>query len=163
MKLETARLTVAATSLAFACIFFASAGSSFGQGPAQATPTPGGLGAEIIREHNADTTEQKPTITTTGPFDSEKRDGKRHGKDGEEMVVIDAATRQKEKENAEKQRDKAFQGSIMDKGVDAIHHAKPSARPALNLPVNPMLTPGSSDKSNESSRFSPNASASPGA
>jgi hypothetical protein len=48
----------------------------------------------------------------------------------EKMVVIDAATRQKEKEGALKQHDTIFDSSIMDLGLNDVAGARSNQRPA---------------------------------
>jgi hypothetical protein len=48
----------------------------------------------------------------------------------EKMVVIDAATRQKEKERAQKQPDTIFDSSIMDLGLNGVAGVRSNQRPA---------------------------------
>jgi len=48
----------------------------------------------------------------------------------EKMVVIDAATRQTEKERAAEQHDAIFDASIMDLGLNDVAGVRPNQRPA---------------------------------
>ena len=55
------------------------------------------------------------------------------------MIVIDAATREKEKELAKKRpHDTTFEGSIMDMAVDSITIGKPKAKPTVIPTLSPI-------------------------
>ena len=144
MKLKrTIKLIVSAIALALACIIFTSAESSLGQtDQAPSTPRPVPSGSVPDRDNNSDTRERP---TSDGAFSSvnTKTESTKNRNAGEEMVVIDAATRQKEKEREKTQHDKTFESSIMDVGVDSIPVGKPKAKPETIPSANsiPSATP----------------------
>lgn len=137
MKLRTtSRLIIAAIFLV--CILIASAPPSRGQTPPPSTPAPG-LGNAILHEHDNTTGPERPTRDGTfNPIDT-KTDKARNRINKEEMIVIDAATRAKEKELAkQKPHDSTFEGSIMDIAVDYIKTGKPNAGPTATPALSPI-------------------------
>ena len=128
----TTKLLVSVISLALACIIFASAQSSFGQTD-QAPTTPRPVDPSPDRNKNPDKPEQS---TSDGAFKPvrNKADKVRDRTTTEEMIVIDAATRQKDREREKMQHDHTFDSSIMDVGVNSIPRAK-SSGPARAIPA----------------------------
>ena len=130
-----ARLFDPVICLALATIFFCSAESSFGQTdqapttprPSMPTPPPGG-------DTNADAAGRlRDDETITG-----KSDKGRSIK--EDVIVIDAATRQKQREREMAQHDRTFDASILDVGVDSIKLGKPKARATAVPSANPIAS-----------------------
>ena len=133
----TARLIIAAIFLV--CILIASAPPSRGQTPPPNTPPPQGLGSAILHEHDDTTGPERPTRDGTfNPIDT-KTDKIRNRNAKEEMIVIDAAAREKEKELAKKKpHDPTFEGSIMDIAVDYIKTGKPKAEATVAPELSPI-------------------------
>jgi hypothetical protein len=85
-----------------------------------------GLAAQALGQTSAvgEAPQQPPTVDIPAPI--RFNDG--HGR--EKMIVIDAATRQKEKERAPKQHDATFDGSMMDLGLNDVAGLRSKQRPA---------------------------------
>jgi hypothetical protein len=154
MTLKATRLFGSVASLALGFIFLASAESCLGQseqpsppsnlgtppppttGDASTNTTRGGL-----HDNDAANSADRKTRTTVDKGRSLQ----------EEMIVIDAPTRQKQREREMAQHDRTFDSSILDIGVDELKvgkakakpEAKPSAKPIPSAsPVaKPSITP----------------------
>ena len=120
-------------------MLIASAPPSRGQTPPPSTPAPG-LGSAILHELDNTTGPERPTRDGTfNPIDT-KTDKARNRNNKEEMIVIDAAARAKEKELAKKKpHDTTFEASIMDVAVDGIRVGGPGPNP--KPAVTPALSP----------------------
>jgi hypothetical protein len=93
------------TAILIACVFSGLAAQALGQGAGEPPP-------------------EAPTADIPAPI----RFNQGHGR--EKMIVIDAATQQKEKERAQKQHDTTFDSSIMDLGFNGVAGVRPNQRPA---------------------------------
>lgn len=89
------------------------------------TPEPNALPAEFEKQSGP-----------VGVFDTKGK--KKRREKGEEMVTIDAATRQKEREREKARHDKTFDNSILDVGIDSIPAGTPKARSEVSPAVTPM-------------------------
>jgi hypothetical protein len=83
-----------------------------------------GLVAQALGQQSAgEPPPEAPTVDIPAPI----RFNEGHGR--EKMIVIDAATRQKEKERAQKQHDTTFDSSIMDLGLNGVAAVRSNQRP----------------------------------
>lgn len=65
----------------------------------------------------------------------------------EEMIVIDAATRQKQREREMAQHDRTFDSSILDVGVDVVVIGKTNAKPEARPSAKPIASASPAPKS----------------
>ena len=142
MTLKATRLFGSVASLALGFIFLASAESCLGQSE-QPSP-PSNLGTPP-----PPTTGDASTKTTRGGLhDNDAANSADGGKTRttadqgrslrEEMIVIDAPTRQKQREREQAQHDRTFDSSILDIGVDELRFGKAKAKPEAKPSAKPV-------------------------